>query len=180
MRFSKSNQTFYPEGLDYPSLPSDLVIVSEEDHARAVTRAHGETLDFVGGKLVIIAAPKPALELLQASKIAAIKSECVDYIRKGFECSALGAVYTYPTKDLDQQNLNSAVLASYAAPNGWTTSFWCEDSKGTWALLEHTADQIQKVGLASRNFIAGALKKCADLAETVQAAQEADLDSIKW
>jgi len=68
MRFSKSTQCFYPEDIDYPILPADVVEVPRADFDRAMSRASGETLDLVNGVIVLVPAPPPSASQLQACK----------------------------------------------------------------------------------------------------------------
>jgi len=59
MRFSKTTQGFYPETEHYPSLPDDLITITEAEYQRATHLNCGETLDVVNGQLVIVPAPVP-------------------------------------------------------------------------------------------------------------------------
>lgn len=61
MRFSGTTQCFYPEDVDYPSLPADVVTVAQTDYDLAMARASRETLNVVNGKIVIVPAPAPTL-----------------------------------------------------------------------------------------------------------------------
>lgn len=60
----------------------------------------------------------------QAAQAAVLNSACASQIVAGFTCSALGAVYTYPSSLVDQQNLAASITDSQlaqAAP-AWTAS----------------------------------------------------------
>lgn len=59
IRYSATTGCFYPENIDYATLPPDLVEVSDEDYAAAMARPVGHTVALVDGALVI-AAPPPA------------------------------------------------------------------------------------------------------------------------
>jgi hypothetical protein len=96
---------------------------------------------------------------------------------------ALGAAYTYPAKDTDQQNLASSVLASLMPANatGWTTPFWCADANGNWAFVNHTVAQIQQVGIDGKTAILSAMGKNATLAAQVMAATTLEaVQAITW
>lgn len=69
MKFSKSTGCFYPEDIEYPNPPSDLIEVAEADYSAAMNRSYSETLDVVKGKLVIVPAPAPdPVAILAAAK----------------------------------------------------------------------------------------------------------------
>jgi len=146
MRYSKSIGTFFPEEIKYPKLPDDLIKVSNKDYQAAMKRHPLATMDVVKGKLVIRA--PAAAELLATAKAAQaskISEACRMAMIAGFSSSALGGVHTYPSAATDQANLNACAIASMLAAKDWRTSFWCADPRGHWALLHHTATQIQQV-----------------------------------
>ena len=95
----------------------------------------------------------------QAAQVGVLTAACQSAIYAGFTSSALGAAYTYPAKDTDQQNLASSVLASLMPANatGWTTPFWCADANGNWAFVNHTVAQIQQVGIDGKTAILAAM-----------------------
>jgi hypothetical protein len=131
-----------------------------------------------GGALVAAAAPTGA-ELLadaQALQVATLSEACAAAIVAGFTSSALGAVYTYPAKDTDQQNLASSVLSSLMPnlPSTWETPFWCADASGNWAFVAHTAAEIQQVGQDGKAAILACMQKNQTLAAEVQAVQLGD------
>lgn len=66
MKFSNSTKCFYPENVKYPELPVDLIDVSQNEHAAALNRKPGETLDVVKGRLIIVSAPAPSADDLYA------------------------------------------------------------------------------------------------------------------
>jgi hypothetical protein len=64
IRYSYSTGNFYPDEIDYPSLPDDLIDVDEEDFTTAMGRPAGHAFQFVNGQLVITApTPTPLLVL---------------------------------------------------------------------------------------------------------------------
>ena len=72
MRFSKTTGCFYPEDIDYPVLPSDLIEVSKPTFDAAMARSPGQPLDVVAGVLVILPAPGPVhADLVDQTKAAA-------------------------------------------------------------------------------------------------------------
>lgn len=131
---------------------------------------------------LVAPAPPTASELLtqaQATQIATLDAACKTAIYSGFVSSALGAAHKYPALDTDQQNLSASVLASLmpGIGSGWTTPFWCCDSAGSWAYVEHSAAQIQQVGQDGKAAILTAIAKKVQLAAQVSTA--ATIDAVR-
>lgn len=119
----------------------------------------------------------------QATQVSVLSAACQNAIYAGFSSSALGSAYTYPAKDMDQQNLSSSVVASLMPSNAanWTTPFWCADANGNWAFVQHTAAQIQQVGIDGKTAILLNMAKNAQLAAQVMAATTSDaVSAITW
>ncbi|PTR06461.1 MULTISPECIES: hypothetical protein [unclassified Novosphingobium] len=66
MKFSPSTGNFYPDDIDYPTLPSDLVEVDEAEYAKAMARAPDENFTVVDGKVMIAKDPGPSDEQIKA------------------------------------------------------------------------------------------------------------------
>ncbi|MDO5940653.1 DUF4376 domain-containing protein [Burkholderia cepacia] len=134
-----------------------------------------------GDALAQVPPPTTAQQLAsaQAEQIARVDSACAMEICAGFASSALGQLHGYPSKPTDQQNLSASVLASLIPnrPAGWTTSFWCADSNGVWAYREHTAEQIQQVGMDGKAAISASIARKIQLEQQIMAA--ATVDAIK-
>lgn len=135
----------------------------------------------------LVAAPTPtAVQLLDAAQtkqLGILNTACQAQIYAGFSSSALGAAHTYPAKDKDQVNLTASYAASFdpTNPTGWTTPFWCMDGTGVWALVQHTAAQIQQVGRDGKAAILAAITKNASLAGQVMAAGTVSaVEAIVW
>lgn len=113
-----------------------------------------------------------ALVKAQQTQLSAIGSACAAAITGGFQSSALGKAYTYPSTQTDQSNLNANVVSSLLPnlPSNWTTLQLCMDSKGNWAYLPHTATQIQQVGSDGKAAILACLTRNATLQAQVAAA----------
>lgn len=119
----------------------------------------------------------------QATQIATLSAACAAAITAGFTSSALGTVHTYPAKQTDQQNLSASVLASLypGLAAGWTTPFWCADSTGAWAFVNHTAAQIQQAGADGKAAILANMAKNAAFAAQVNAAKTiAAVQAVVW
>lgn len=117
--------------------------------------------------------PAAQLQAAQITQRALINASAVAAMTGGFQSSALGTAYTYPSTLTDQHNLNGSVVASLLPnlPSTWTTPFWCMNSSGTWAMVQHTAAQIQQVGLDEKAWIVSCQEKLAGLNAQIAAAQ---------
>lgn len=127
--------------------------------------------------------PSSTLSGAQAAQISILSAACQSAICAGFTSSALGVSHTYPSKMTDQQNLSASVISSLMpglAPT-WTTQFWCADTNGKWAWVNHTAAQIQQVGQDGKAAILAYMSKNAGFAEKVIAATTvAAVQAIIW
>jgi len=85
MRFSNLMQCFYPTDIAYPSLPSDIVDVTQADYDLAQSRKSGETLNVVSGKVVIVPAPAPTsaqlIAIYQQSAQTALSATDMTFVR---------------------------------------------------------------------------------------------------
>lgn len=124
-----------------------------------------------------------SIATLRASKSDQIRKACEAHILAGFESSALGAAYRYPSNDRDQVNLSGSVSRSIlpAAQPGDAYPFLCMDAGGVWDYRLHTAAQIQAVGAAAYDFILAARVKNATLQAQIEVAtNQGELDEISW
>ncbi|WP_322009218.1 hypothetical protein [Paraburkholderia sp. J12] len=131
------------------------------------------------GAIAIVAAPPidPAVVLAnaKAAKISVLQDACATALVTGFVSSALGAAHTYPSKKNDQDNLQSAVVASASAQGDtWATPLWCEDQSGAWTYTAHTTAQVAQVNVDWVAFRTAAQSKYAAAVAQVNAATTAD------
>ncbi len=127
--------------------------------------------------------PAAQLQAAQATQRALINASCVSAMTGGFLSSALGAAHTYPSTLTDQHNLSGSVVASLLPnlPSGWTTPYWCQDSAGTWAMVQHTAAQIQQVGMDGKAWITAQQEKLASLNAQIEVATTvSEVTAIIW
>lgn len=89
MRFAKSTWCFYPESLEYPELPADLIEVPQEDFDAAMAHNPGDTLDVVNGRVVVVQKPAPTASEIKAAKWEGIKAERDRRKAGGFKVGAL-------------------------------------------------------------------------------------------
>ncbi|MGC9239855.1 MAG: XkdW family protein [Acidithiobacillus sp.] len=127
----------------------------------------------------------PTVQLQQAktTQRTLLTSQAVAAMTGGFQSSALGSVYTYPSTLTDQHNLSASVVASLlpSLPSGWTTPFWCQNSAGTWAFVSHTAAQIQQVGLDAKTWVTTQQTTLASLIAQVEAATTVSaVQAVTW
>lgn len=126
-----------------------------------------------------------ALEQFKDEKRATtsrIRERCKMAIEGGIDSAVLGEIYRYPTSSTDQFNLNSSVLAAKMyADAGGPYKFWCMNESGVWSRAEHTAAQIEAVGLTVMGFVRGLQDKYElKLQEIAMAASIEELRAIQW
>ncbi|HQU11401.1 MAG TPA: hypothetical protein PLV07_07435, partial [Acidiphilium sp.] len=119
----------------------------------------------------------------QAAQIAVLKAACEAAITGGYVSAALGSAHTYPSTPTDQLNMAASVIASQlpGLPSTWATAFWCQDSTGKWAMLAHTAPQIQQAGSDGKAWVTTQQLKLASLSAQVMAATTVTaVQAITW
>ena len=89
MRFSKQTGCFYPEDIAYKELPDDVIDVPKNDFDAAMTRAPGDTLDVVNGRVIVVPKAAPTANEIKASKWEAIKAERDHRKAGGFKVGTL-------------------------------------------------------------------------------------------
>ena len=81
MRFSKQTGGFYPRSINYPTLPDDLIDVTDEQYSAAMNLGVGEKIDIINGALIIIPPTAEELAIINAPQpevsgfIQAIKAQ---------------------------------------------------------------------------------------------------------
>ena len=118
-------------------------------------------------------APVPTLNETKTTQIQLISQACQQAIIAGFESTALGSPYFYPSGLIDQQNLAANVLSSLmpSNPPGWYTLQLCGTvaTPAIWGYIPHTSSQIQQVGIDAKAAIMANLVKNATLAAQINA-----------
>ena len=116
-----------------------------------------------------------ALVRAQSQQIALVSAGCSSAITGGFQSSALGAPYTYPSNQTDQANLIGLVAGGIGG------KFWCSDASGKWDYISHTAAQALKVlqdGISAKGSL---IIQNAALAAQILAATSTEVaQSIVW
>jgi hypothetical protein len=144
------------------------------------TPAAGEVLfdDFPTPAQLATAFPgyaAAALAQAQDTQIYAVSAGCASAIIGGFQSSALGAVYTYPSGQTDQANLVGLVAGGIGG------KFWCADASGNWGYVAHTAPQILKVlqdGSVAKEALV--VQNSVLAAEICAATTEAAVQAVVW
>lgn len=125
-----------------------------------------------------------SLSVAQSQQIELLRAACAASIVGGYQSSALGDVYTYPSALTDQINMLGSVSASQLSMNQsdtWTTPFLCADPSGNWAYQMHTAAQIQQAGNDGKVWVATCqLKLSGYLASVAAATTVADVQAVVW
>lgn len=163
-------------------LDDDVVVSIDKNGINSFKTKHGDALNLPA-TLVPYKIPAQSLSDLKTQKINELTSLCGQSIVSGFTSSALGSDYHYPSKQTDQQNLTASVLASMlpSVTSSWSTPFWCEDSNGNWAFVDHTAAQIQTVGEDAKTAILTCQSKLEQLkAQVNSATTKTAVNAISW
>ncbi len=139
-------------------------------------------LAWKAGGNTLTPAPGPTLAQAQAAQIAAISGACQAQILNGFNSSALGSLRAYPSSDIDQRNLLSAVTDAQGQGASWVTSLWCAaGSPPMWSFASHTAAQVQQVNADWLSFRVATQQKYANLVAQINAATTpAAVEEISW
>lgn len=118
----------------------------------------------------------PTLSQVKTDKKLSIETSCAGTITGGVSSSALGVAHTYPSQQVDQMNLTAVVLRSTLA--GFTSANLKTLDAG-W--LNHTAAQIQQVGIDVESFISTQLQRSSTLQAQIDAATTSDaVQAIVW
>lgn len=157
MKFSKTTGCFYPEDIQYSNPPADLIAVSPDEYNAAMSRAAGEALDIVKGKLVIVPAPvvSPADKLAKGVGAALITIDQfhADTVQKLVGSPTQVEKDTWSLKleaasAITNKTTVSAAGQAFLAGAGMTT----DAAKAAWAasVLAKSEAYAQVVGLAER------------------------------
>jgi hypothetical protein len=88
MKYSNSTKNFYPNNIDYPAFPDDIIEVTQAYFDAAMMRQPGETLDVVNGQLIIVPKPAATLEELKIDRINEITAAFKNELSAGFVTSS--------------------------------------------------------------------------------------------
>lgn len=147
----------YPTGFPKEYIPNFVTVVDPGIPDPTKFTVTSSEVDMVSGVPTVVyttapyMAPDTTAQNLAAVKtrqIVTLSQACRTTIISGFQSSALGQTYTYPSKLVDQSNLTGAVLLAQnnAAVAGWSVPLWCESASGVWTKVSHTSSQVIQVG----------------------------------
>jgi hypothetical protein len=74
-RYAASTGCFYPFDFDYKSLPTDIILVPQEDYDAAMARNPDDTLSVTDGRVVVVPKAPATLDELRAVAWSAIKAK---------------------------------------------------------------------------------------------------------
>lgn len=175
-KYSPSTGGVYPLNV-HKAFPPDALDIPDSLYARF--RAGEFSLFDVKNDVVVeYVTPPLSLNELKAAKREEMSSECHAAIIAGIDHDA----YRYPTTEKDQLNLNGLVTRSRILGSGGEPyKFWCADINGNWVRRDHSAEQIQTVGLAVSHYVIAKQDWYASKLVAIAAASSAeDLDLIIW
>jgi hypothetical protein len=148
---------------DYKLTNNSQIVIRKADGAAI---AQGTWLwDHYEAWLAAGNAPDPAqtVDDVLPGVLTVLSAGCAAAIKGGFNSSALGSAFEYPSQDIDQLNL----IQSANSPTGG--SLWVKDASGAWAFHAHTQAQAQQ---ALADFVASRDKQRSQLS-TLQAEASA-------
>lgn len=176
--FSPTTGWFYDTDVLGTKVPSDAIeSTKEERDSLLVAERNGKVISIgPDGTLVAV---DPPLATRKAALIAQLDAACQSAIYAGFSSAALGASHFYPTADLDQRNLQSAVLAGQGKTGAWSTPLWCQ-SGTEWTFSPHSAAQLTQVNADWVAHRVSAQQRYLDLVAEINAATEDQLSAITW
>ncbi len=176
--FSPTTAWFYDTDVLGTKVPSDAIeSTSEERDSLLAAERNGKVISInPDGALVAV---DPPLATRKTALIAQLDATCQSAIYAGFSSAALGADHFYPTADLDQRNLQSAVLAGQGQTVAWSTPLWCQ-SDTEWTFAPHSAAQLTRVNADWVAHRVSAQQHFMDLVTAVNAATEDQLATIIW
>ncbi len=133
----------------------------------------GTTVLKIPSNVVPCEAPLPNLVPMQQGKTGELSKACSKAITSGFQSSALGVAYTYPSDSVSQTNI------AYAAAHGG--NLWCSDSNNVWSFVPHTMAQATQVKSDLWAFIQLQQNTLLTLQAQVKAATTVvQLQTITW
>lgn len=119
---------------------------------------------------------------LRRLKLDELSRACKSAIVAGVQSDATGESLLYPTAEIDQTNLQGVVQASLVlGESAEPYKYICGSAVGIWERREHTAAQIQAVGIAVFSHVV-AMKNTLDTLRGVvlSARTQADIEAVAW
>lgn len=181
--YAASTHGFYNDTLhSEEQVPPDAVAISEDRHQELML-GQSTGLEIVADEQGFPVLKPKSLDDNKVHKHLEISNACGIQIVSGFVSEALGKPHEYPSSLTDQNNLNANVVSSMypGLSDAWATPQMCSDITGAWMYREHTAKQIQQVGIDGKTWVLLALSKKDKLAKQIDAATtDEELGEISW
>lgn len=135
MRYSPSQETFYPEDRNFVTVPDDLVMVSDEEYLAILNRpiGHGYVYDTNTQSLIVIPPPPLTLAELKSVGVAAVDSEAEITRLATIDNPTRAIEYEIVSKEADIYKASGyagdppRAIAVWASIKGWTATEATDD-----------------------------------------------------
>lgn len=127
MRYSPSTSSFYPEEINYPNPPGDLVETDKKFHQEWMNAPSGTRVAVApNGRLSLVPPEGPGLEQLRAAKIRQLRQQHEASASQLTFTTAAGTQATFSNTPRDYENAQAALALG---KKGWTAKLWL-DARG--------------------------------------------------
>lgn len=185
MRYSPSVKSFFPEWMPYETIPSDIVVVPDDDLGLILQRDPWDDIALVDGRVVIV--PEPEEQTMQREKGAVLEAvkqragqdehapvQVGPYTMRGGQGSAM---------DLKSQ-LDLAMAIAFRMPELNITTVKFYDVNGDEVVVPIESDtevDAWDIVMAVAIQVSSARFKQVGLERAIaRANSKAELDQIKW
>lgn len=102
MKFSKSTGCFYPDEIDYITMPDDVIEVSMSDFSSAMARRPDENIQVSNGRITIVASAAlknttPAVVTMRQAQLALLAAGLLDKINESIAKAPRAVQITWST-----------------------------------------------------------------------------------
>lgn len=178
MRFAKSTGCFYPESEDYTDLPEDIIDVPHEDFEAAMSRAPGETLDVVDGRVVVM--PKPPVTGEQAETTALLDIDAAADAAYTRLAGSAGRVAEYERayaeavafKDAGYTGAAGPAVVAWAEAKGWSSQQATDDIIAAKVAFDSALYGIRNIRLKGKEAVRSAAGVDAKTAAAAAACEQ--------
>ena len=144
----------------------------------------GFTVQTVNGVPTQVWTTTPkTLSSVQHQQLAELQTSLTNAVAAGFSSSALGTANNYASDPTSVAYMNASITMSLL-PNASPSAvypFFCGVGSAIPQLTNHTAAQIQQVGMDAYNFVLGLEQHYASkVAAVIAATADADVVAVTW
>lgn len=152
-KFSKKTGNFYPNSIDYPNPPDDLIDVTESDYKAAMSLSSDKKLDVIGGKLVVISLPqKSSSDVLSDAKNIGLSR--IDIYGKAMRVKIAGTPDEIEIAAWNNKLVIAKAIKAGSASAGDKAAFQAEiNARGKGETVDAFADKV----LVNASFYAQAV-----------------------